>query len=247
MIRARFRANEDDYRPINWPVKHPYWCTGYGNDYSVVVAYADDIDEILRNWPEATDIDFEEREEYIFTDRFQKPEWFQVNAREFAIRAHKDQMYGKDSYYLHLDAVVKVLESYVESLESYGPDIKTLGYLHDVFEDTDVSREKLERNFGAFMLECVELVTDESGKNRKDRKTKTYKKFKKIDKESMFNIVLIVKAADRLVNMIASQLNNKSLLKMYIKEYVDFRDAVYRPGLCDELWKRIEEVVSSEE
>lgn len=30
MIRARFEANEGDYRPINWPVKHPYWCTGYG-------------------------------------------------------------------------------------------------------------------------------------------------------------------------------------------------------------------------
>ena len=76
MIRCRFRANEDDYRPVNWPVKHPYWCTGYGEGYSIVVAYADDEAEILENWPEAEGIDIEERDTYTFTGRFPKPEWF---------------------------------------------------------------------------------------------------------------------------------------------------------------------------
>lgn len=75
MIRARFKANEDDYRPVEWPVKHPYWCTGYGEGYAVVVAYADDIDEIKRLWPEARDIDAEERSTYTFTDRFPRPDW----------------------------------------------------------------------------------------------------------------------------------------------------------------------------
>lgn len=78
MIRARFKADENDYRSINWPVKHPYWCSGYGGGYSIVVAYADDEAEILRNWPEAKDIDIEERDEYTFTDRFPKPDWFEV-------------------------------------------------------------------------------------------------------------------------------------------------------------------------
>lgn len=76
MIRARFKANADDYRSVNWPVKHPYWCSGYGQDYSVIVAYADDEAEILRNWPEASDIEFTEEIEYTFTDRFKKPDWF---------------------------------------------------------------------------------------------------------------------------------------------------------------------------
>lgn len=76
MIRARFKANHDDFRPVSWPVKHPYWCTGYGDNYSIVVAYADDKAEILRNWPEATEIDAVEVTEYAFTDRFPKPEWF---------------------------------------------------------------------------------------------------------------------------------------------------------------------------
>lgn len=77
MIRARFKANEDDYRPVSWPVKHPHWCTGYGDGYSIVVAYADDEDEILRLWPEADEIESEEAESYFFSDRFPKPDWFE--------------------------------------------------------------------------------------------------------------------------------------------------------------------------
>lgn len=75
MIRARFKTNEQDYRPVVWPIKHPYWCSGYGDGYSILVAYADDENEILRNWPEAYGIDAEEVEEYVFSGRFPKPEW----------------------------------------------------------------------------------------------------------------------------------------------------------------------------
>lgn len=76
MLRVRFRANKDDYRPVNWPVKHPYWCTGYSEDCSIVVSYADDETYIFNNWPEASDLDVEEVNDYVFTDRFKKPDWF---------------------------------------------------------------------------------------------------------------------------------------------------------------------------
>jgi len=76
MIWCRFHANEDDYRSVNWPVKHPYWCSGYGEGYSIVCAYADDEAEILRNWPEATELDSQEVDGYTFSDRFAKPDWF---------------------------------------------------------------------------------------------------------------------------------------------------------------------------
>jgi len=76
MIRARFKANKNDYRSVNWPVKHPYWCSGYGHDHAIVVAYADNEAEILRNWPEAKNIEAEEVEQYSFSDRFPKPDWF---------------------------------------------------------------------------------------------------------------------------------------------------------------------------
>lgn len=80
MIRARFHANESDPRPIVWPIRHPYWITGYGDGYSTVVAYADDEAEILRLWPEATHIDAEQAESYVFTERFAKPKWFSGEA-----------------------------------------------------------------------------------------------------------------------------------------------------------------------
>lgn len=84
MIRARFKTDAEDYRPVNWPIKHPYWCTGQGMrhytdggpGYAVIVAYADDEEEIRRNWPEAYAIESDPATEYQFSSRFQKPDWF---------------------------------------------------------------------------------------------------------------------------------------------------------------------------
>ncbi len=77
MLRVRFKANPDDYRPVKWPVKYPFWCSGYGEEYSIVIAYVDTIEEIYELWPEATELDAEERKEITFTDRFPKPDWYQ--------------------------------------------------------------------------------------------------------------------------------------------------------------------------
>lgn len=76
MLRVRFKANRADYRPINWPIEHPYWCSGHTDDHSIIVAYADDEEYILKNWPEAIDLDSEIVTEYYFSSRFPKPSWF---------------------------------------------------------------------------------------------------------------------------------------------------------------------------
>lgn len=82
MLRVRFYTHEKDYRPVKWPVKHPYWCSGHGEDadgeYNVIVSYADNYDYIYTNWPEAYAVDVMQDNEkaYTFTDRFPKPEWF---------------------------------------------------------------------------------------------------------------------------------------------------------------------------
>jgi len=75
MIRVRFKTDSEDYRPVNWPIKHPYWCTGSGEGCSIIVAYADDEAEILSNWPEAFDIDVDDVDVYEFSSRFPKPDW----------------------------------------------------------------------------------------------------------------------------------------------------------------------------
>lgn len=76
LLRVRFKANDGDPRPINWPIKHPYWITGYGDNYSVIVAYADNKEYIFDNWPEAKDLEIKIVDGYVFTSRFPKPEWF---------------------------------------------------------------------------------------------------------------------------------------------------------------------------
>jgi hypothetical protein len=82
MIRARFRVADRDFRPMNWPIKHPYWRSGEGEGYSVLIAYADDEKEIMLNWPDATHIDAEPCDTYTFTSRFPCPKWFTPPTQE---------------------------------------------------------------------------------------------------------------------------------------------------------------------
>ena len=83
MIRARFHA--DDSAPVNWPIKQPFWESGFAADgsYVVVVSYADDVEYIKYNWPEARNIEIlEEDAQYKFTDRFPMPSWFDPQRAE---------------------------------------------------------------------------------------------------------------------------------------------------------------------
>ena len=85
MIRARFYIRKDDcdndYRPVKWPIKYPYWCSAESGNSFVLVAYAEDEDSIKELWPEAYDINVLEKDTEIrFTLRFPKPEWYELYA-----------------------------------------------------------------------------------------------------------------------------------------------------------------------
>lgn len=79
MIRARFKANIQDPRPVKYPPPHPWWVSGTlgNNSACIIVAYADSTEQILELWPEAKEIDVmqDDRAEYLFTDRFPRPRW----------------------------------------------------------------------------------------------------------------------------------------------------------------------------
>ena len=78
--RIRLYANEADYRAVGWPPLGPYWCSGYGEGYAVVVAYVPhgtSDAEIRKFWPEAKIIDrMQEDIDMVFSDRFSKPDWW---------------------------------------------------------------------------------------------------------------------------------------------------------------------------
>ena len=75
-VRVRFKANAEDYRPVKFPPPGPFWCTGYSEDRSVLVAYVKRIEQIEEYWPEAEDLDADETTEIEYTDRFPRPDWY---------------------------------------------------------------------------------------------------------------------------------------------------------------------------
>lgn len=158
-----------------------------------------------------------------------------ISARAFAIAAHGDQMYGERPYVFHLDQVV-------ENLSEFSPVAQTVGYLHDVVEDTPTTLEEIAEKFGAFVSECVALLTDEPGANRKERKAKTYKKLAGVTGPA--ELALIVKAADRLANVKACVADgNVALWRVYRDEHPTFRTAAYRPDQCELLWQQLDQLL----
>ena len=156
--------------------------------------------------------------------------------REFAIQAHGDQRYGERPYSHHLDAVAAIAAQYGETAE-------TVAYLHDTVEDTPVKLDEVRARFGHLVADCVALLTDEPGANRKERKAKTYAKLTLVHGE--LELALIVKAADRLANVRACVADgNQRLLEVYRSEHPTFRQAAYRPSLCDALWAELDSLLS---
>jgi (p)ppGpp synthase/HD superfamily hydrolase len=156
-------------------------------------------------------------------------------ARQFAVERHGDQKYGDLPYWVHLDRVAAIARD-------YGSDAVVIAYLHDVVEDTPTTLEEIAAEFGNFVSRCVQVVTDEPGADRRERKARTYRKMARIDRE--LEVALIVKAADRLANLRAcTSESNQRLLAVYRREQAVFRDAVFRPALCDPIWQEIEELV----
>jgi guanosine-3',5'-bis(diphosphate) 3'-pyrophosphohydrolase len=156
-------------------------------------------------------------------------------ARTFAINAHGDQMYGEKPYIYHLDKVATLLFD-------FGEDAQIIGYLHDVLEDTETDYAEIERNFGSLVADCVSLLTDELGNSRAERKAKTYAKLALV--EGLHNLALIAKTADRLANVeeCVTQ-NSHKLLSMYRQEHLKFKEAVFRPNLCNELWRLLDSLI----
>lgn len=96
MIRARFYIKKsdcgNDYRPVKWPIKYPYWCSAESSNSFVLVAYAEDEDNIKELWPEAYDINVLEKDTEIrFTLRFPKPEWYELYEYEIGMDAFESK------------------------------------------------------------------------------------------------------------------------------------------------------------
>lgn len=84
--RYRFRANEEDYRPVKFPPPGPYWCSGYGEDYAIVIAWLPSTTDLTYYWPEATEIVVmrDDAGPPAFTSRFTRPHWYMGEGKDRA-------------------------------------------------------------------------------------------------------------------------------------------------------------------
>lgn len=163
--------------------------------------------------------------------------------RAFAVRAHGDQMYGDRPYVAHLDDVAAIARQAATNSDEQDVFV-AVAYLHDVLEDTEVGPDELREKFGDLVAEAVSAITDPPGKDRKERKAVLHWRLEEIDHSSAVGrAALVVKTADRLANVRACVVQGKEgLLGMYVGEHLDFRRAVHRRGLCDELWKELDAI-----
>jgi hypothetical protein len=158
-------------------------------------------------------------------------------ARDFAILAHGNQKYGDHPYEYHLTSVHEVMMRHPVARTN----LLTLmaGWLHDVLEDTEVSKAELEKNFGERVTDTVYRVSDEPGADRKERKQKTYPKIRGHIPAT------VVKLCDRIANVEASREVPRKH-DMYQQEHSDFKRelCVKEHTFLDDLWGELDQLLS---
>lgn len=148
---------------------------------------------------------------------------------------HAKQRYGDgEPYERHLKDVVNVLKEFGFDNEAN----TSSAWLHDIIEDTKVTKNMIEENFGKEIAGMVYAVTNELGVNRVERNLKTYQKLLKYPK------ALPIKLADRIANVRYSKSKgNSSFYKMYKKEYPSFRAALYSEGRLYKMWEELDKLM----
>jgi guanosine-3',5'-bis(diphosphate) 3'-pyrophosphohydrolase len=119
-------------------------------------------------------------------------------AFDLAAEAHRLQRRDNgDPYIIHPLAVAEILAGYRLDVGSIATAL-----LHDVIEDTGISREEIARRFGADIAALVDGVTKLTRLELQSDRTKQAENFRKLVLALSRDIrVLLVKLADRLHNM----------------------------------------------
>lgn len=151
-------------------------------------------------------------------------------ARQYAIEHHKNT-YGGKPYAFHLDQVYDLAVKF-----NLGIEYQIASYLHDIVEDTPVTKDMLIPVFGHHIATMVYCVSG-FGENRKERQENIKEKMKN------YPASINLKMIDRLANMINSKLDNPKLYKMYCKEHIELAP-IFSQGNMD-IFNEIVKLVES--
>ncbi|MNR71330.1 Guanosine-3',5'-bis(diphosphate) 3'-pyrophosphohydrolase [compost metagenome] len=134
-------------------------------------------------------------------------------ARVYADTHHGAQMYGSQRYVYHLDWVARLAAHY--GLPEHH---RVAAYLHDLLEDTNVTKQELEAEFGQEVADIVDSLTGE-GETRAECRDSMVAKLKLRPEHAPLKLM------DRLANVeAAAQEGRVDLLKMYRGEMAYYAD-----------------------
>ena len=100
MIRVRFEIPyyiTRDARPKVFYTKWPYWVCGRLPHAILMVAYAEDMKQLMEQWPYANILRCDKTEKIEFTARFYRPEWYS-GRRNIVIKDGKIIRNGRKIY-----------------------------------------------------------------------------------------------------------------------------------------------------
>ncbi|MEA1071767.1 HD domain-containing protein [Sphingomonas sp. LY160] len=155
-----------------------------------------------------------------------------AKARDFAVAAHGNQLYGDRPYVEHLEAVVRVLEEF----DFFG-DCSTAGWLHDVIEDTAITLADLGTAFGDRVAKLVFAVSGGG-----DRATHVASIYEKI---TAYPDAAPLKLADRIANIEACERGDKHAGR-YAREHPAFSRLI-EPLVPAAMWQRYTHALSQKQ
>ena len=124
-----------------------------------------------------------------------------AEAFELMVSSHYGQKYGNRPYFTHPLEIVSNINkpSRVEVI---------VAFLHDVIEDSPVTMKDIEKQFGVYIAETIDLMTR--------KKDQTYSEYIKEIIGSGNVIAINIKYLDNLVNY-SNLKDNKSLKQRYMR------------------------------
>lgn len=145
-------------------------------------------------------------------------------ASDYALKHHEGQFRKSgEPYYSHLANVAYILASL-----HVGPSTIAAGFLHDVIEDTEITKEELAKEFTPEIAELVESVTKIGALKLQQKDDPEYqaKNHRKLFIAMAKDIrVILIKLADRLHNMRTLEFQSEESQRRIAQETLD----VYAP------------------
>ena len=165
-----------------------------------------------------------ERDTEVMT-AIERGQWLVERARLFATAAHaainQRRRYTDDPYIVHPQRVAEKVASVPHT-----PEMIAAAWLHDVVEDTAVTIDLIQHEFGLEVAELVAGLTDISRLEDGNREIR-----KAIDREHTLQqspACKTVKLADLIDNSTSIRRHGKGFARVFMKEM-----ALYLPGMKD--------------